>query len=64
MRGTMGKDEFREVAESKLICWALQGMMSTLEFYSKYKGKSLELSELKYDLVNLDYTVNGTAFLI
>lgn len=39
-------------------------MMSTLELYSTYEGEPLEVSELKYNVVDFESTVNGIVFLI
>lgn len=60
MRGKMGREKVREVAGSKLVAEPYKAW----EFYSKYKGKQLEVSKVKYDLVNLEATLNGIVFLI
>lgn len=39
-------------------------MMSTLELYSTYEEELLEVSELKYNVIDFESTVNGIVFLI
>lgn len=65
MRGAMGRDKIREGPGSNLVAESsLLGRMRALKFYSKCEEKPLEDSELKYDIVNFDFTANATVFLI